>query len=132
MNKLTHLDVLHIIGNCTINAIKTADSEMLSNPLNAEIFYKGVMSGIAAGLSQTGILEEMKKCDNCNEECGKCRKRQANLFRTAYAYLMLTEEEKEVITKEAYNESEKIKAKMKKEKEADEIKDTILKTGKFL
>jgi len=132
MNKLTHLDVLHIIGNCTINAIRTADSELFSNPLNAEIFYKGVMSGIAAGLSQTGILEDMKKCDTCNDECGKCRKRQANLFRTAYAYLMLTDEEKEFITKEAYNESEKIKAMMKKEKEDNEIKDTILKTGKFL
>ena len=131
-DKLKHIDVLHILGACVLNAIKTADPETFSEPKNEELFYKGVMSGIAGIMSQTGLMEEMKKCDKCDGNCMACNTRQANLYKTAYAYLTLSEEERDIITKEANQESEKIKYKLRKESEDEEIKNTILKTGKFL
>lgn len=130
--KMGMYDVLNILAVCTVKAIKTVSPKALENPKVEDVFYKGVMSGIIGTISQMGLMEEMKKCDSCHDDCNKCNKRQANLYRTAYAYAMLNDEEREMVTSEVYSETKKIRKQMRKKSEEEEIKNTILKTGKFL
>lgn len=130
--KMSMYDVLNILAVCTVKCIKTAYPKELENPKDEELFYKGVMAGILGAMSQTGLMEEMMKCDSCHDNCNKCNKRQANLYRTAYAYAMLSDEEREMVTSEVYSELKKIRKQIRKKSEEEEIKNTILKTGKFL